>query len=662
MEEANIESIENDYLSDTINRKAALPPAVSIGSVLNKRFVLIELLGEGGMGTVYKAIDLRREEVHDTNPYVAIKLLNDDVRNVTGSMMALQREAVVAQSLKHTGIASVYDYNRDESHAYIVMELIEGYTLDQFIITNYPDGILAPQSYQFISKLIQAVICAHEQGVIHADIKPSNIKVLPNGDVKLMDFGLARVVSLMSVTPKTTNNNTGSQWIQSAVTPSYATIARINGRQPVKVDDVYALGCVIYLILTGRHPYQRMSPDKAQKLELTPSRPTSLTKHQWRLLQQALDPNIKKESRVINALHHSFLPKSFAIQKLKNRVFTGALALLMVIAFFPALNWFNNDLSILKIKHSTDVNAAQLLDEYLLGRSADRDLSIKEIYLPFLLQQWSKRWEYEHSIFSEKLHDRHLKAQLLQHDLSIAKRLLPVLPNSHSLSLYRTKLEKISANTIAELLIHYEHTLTLHLDKPEMITEQNLQVLADDIELLKLLAGPVVITQTDPRLLFIFQKAIKKEWGARRYLPLVESLLIAKRLFPDNHEFSEVLEYVNLKLSVGFRSAEDNDKKRIEIDSMLNAGAHPPFIYSPVYDEILKNVYLASENNLDLNPFHRDLFESTKQRYFLLGGDDINWETITQQATLQYGRELAKSGRINEAYTIIDKMMAASLR
>ncbi len=642
--------------------KNVLAPSVCIGSVLNKRFALIELLGEGGMGTVYKAIDLRREEVLDTSPYVAIKLLNDNVRRVTGSMMALQREAVVAQSLKHVGIASVYDYNRDESHAYIVMELIEGYTLDQFIITSCPDGMPSPKSYQFINKLIQAVICAHEQGVIHADIKPSNIKVLPNGDVKLMDFGLARVVSLMSVTPQATDNNVGSQWLRSAITPSYATIARINGRQPVKVDDVYALGCVIYLILTGRHPYQRMSPDKAQEFKINPRRPSSLTRSQWRNLQQALDPNIEKESQVINALHHSFSPKNIAIQKFKNRAVSGALILLMILALLPISNWFINDFPILKIKHSTGVKTAQLLDDYLLYDSDARDLSIKESYLPFLLKQWRERWDGTDSIFVEKLHERHLKAQSLQYDLSIAKRLMPLLPNSKPLSLYRSKLEKIRANTMAELFNQYENILTLYQEKTELITEQTLQQLADDIGLLKSLAGPVVITQADPRLLFVFQKEIQKEWGARRYLPLVEKLLIAKRIFPDSREFNEVLAYVNFKLLSGFNSAVESEQKRVEIDSMLNVGDPPSLIYLPVYDEIIKNVYLASANNLDINPFHRDLFESTKQRYFLLGGDELNWQKITQQAMLQYGRELAKSGQINEAYATIDRMMETSLR
>ena len=642
--------------------KTVLTRAVCIGSVLNQRFALIELLGEGGMGNVYKAIDLRREEVHDASPYVAIKLLNEDVKNMDGSMMALQREAMVAQTLKHNGIASVYDFNRDESHAYIVMELIEGYTLDEFIITHYPDGIPAPQSYQFISKLIDALMCAHKQGVIHADIKPSNIKILPNGDVKLMDFGLARVVSLMSVTAETTDNHVGPQWLRSAITPSYATIARINGRQPVKVDDVYALSCVIYLMLTGQHPYRRMSADKAFKLDVTPQKPASLTKHQWRWLQQAMDPNIEKESGVIEGLRHCFLHKNYALQKFKNRALIGALALLIGGALLPALNWFNNDLPILKIQKAGELGALELLDEYLLDRSSARNKSLKEIYLPFLFQQLSEHWDDEHSIYSKTLHERYSKANLLQHDLTLVKRLLLALPNSHQLSLYRTKLDQIRSNTLSELLSHYDSALTSYLQKHETITEQTFQLLAEDVDLLKSLEGPVLMIQADPRLLFAFQKEIKKEWGARRYLPLVERLLIAKRLFPDNSDFKGVLAYVNVKLSPGFSRAVEHEKKRLQIDAALNAVAKPPVIYSPVYDETLKNIYLASAKNLDLNPFHRDLFENTKQRYLVLGGGEVNWVKITQQAALQYGRVLAKSGKINEAYAVIDKMMASVLQ
>ena len=662
MQCANVEPLKECRLSGVSKPKTELTPAVSIGSVLNQRFVLIELLGEGGMGKVYKAIDLRREEVHDASPYVAIKLLNDDVRNMSGSMMALQREAMVAQTLKHNGIASVYDYNRDESHAYIVMELIEGYTLDEFIITHYPDGIPVAQSYQFISKLIDAIMCAHKQGVIHADIKPSNIKVLPNGDVKLMDFGLARVVSLMSVTPEAAESNNGAQWLRSAITPSYATIARINGRQPVKVDDVYALSCVIYLMLTGRHPYKRMSSDKALKLDVSPQKPRSLTKHQWRWLQQAMDPNIEKESGVIDGLRDCFLPKSYAIQKLKNRALVGALALLIGGAFLPVSNWFNNDLPIFEIQKAGELKAVELLDEYLLDRSSARNKSLKEIYLPFLFQQLSEHWGDEHSIYSKTLNERYLKASLLQHDLTLVKHLLLALPNSHQLSLYRTKLEQVRSNTLAELLNHYDGALTSYLQNHETITEPIFQLLAEDIDLLKRLGGPVLMVEADPRLLFVFQKEIKKEWGARRYLPLVERLLIAKRIYPDNSEFKDVFAYVNVKLSSGFSRAVEHEKKRLKIDAVLNAVAKPPVIYSPVYDETLKNIYLASAKNLDLNPFHRDLFENTKQRYLLLGGDEVNWVKITQQAALQYGRVLAKSGQINEAYDVIDKMMASALQ
>jgi len=630
-----------------------VPPSVRIGSVLNNRFVLKALLGEGGMGKVFKAIDLRREEVHDTNPYVAIKLLNDDVRRVTGAMMALQREAVVAQTLKHTGIASVYDYNRDESHAYIVMELIEGYTLDQFIIASYPDGIPAPQSYQLINKLIQAVLFAHEQGVIHADIKPSNIKVLPNGDVKLMDFGLARVVSLMSVSPNAIDN------ILSPLTPSYATVARLNGRQPVKVDDMYALGCVIYLILTGRHPYLGMSPDKALKTDINPARPGSLSRLQWRALQQALDPNIEKESQAINVLSVSFSAENNAKKKLKQRVLVGALAILMLMSLLSVFNWFHNDFPVWNIRYSDEAKRTQLLDAYLLKRSEERDLSIKEIYFPILIQQWDQRWGNKYSLSSTPLRERYQQARLLQHDLSTIEQLSPVLPNSNQLVASRKRLEQVRANTVAELLNHYENQLTSYLNNKESPSVLSIQLLVDDFDLLKSLTGTAEIIQSDPRLLFIFHKEIKKEWGARRYLPLVEKLLLAQRLFPENSEFDEALALVNLKVSSGIANSEN---KRIKIMTMLDENTQPSLTYSPVYDEILESVYLASGNKLDLNPLHRDLFENTKQRYFILGGNETTWEKMIRKAKLQYGRKLAQSGRISEAYALIDNMMATSLR
>jgi len=119
---------------------------------------------------------------------------------------------------------------------------------------------------------------------------------------------------------------------------------------------------------------------------------------------------------------------------------------------------------------------------------------------------------------------------------------------------------------------------------------------------------------------------------------------------------------VSLKVSSEMTGTDGREHKRIKIMTLLDESSKPSHIYSPVYDDILENVYLASANNLDLNPLHRDLFEHTKQRYFLLGGQESNWEKMTQKAKLQYGRKLAQSGRINEAYAFIDNMMATSLR
>lgn len=676
----DVERIEKFSLSDITNTLSVgmdknrvmpthvkgAPSVVRIGLVLNQRFVLKELIGEGGMGKVYKAIDLRREEVHDPNPYVAIKLLNENIRRIAGAMTALQREAVVAQALKHNGIASVYDYNRDELHAYIVMELIEGYTLDQFIIANYPEGLPAPQSYKVINKLIQAVLFAHKNGVVHADIKPSNIKVLPNGDVKVMDFGLARVISLMSVKQKVREGHVDSQWLSpslsSAITPSYATLARIKGREPVKVDDVYALGCVIYLILTGRHPYKRLSPEKALKMEIKPDRPVSITKHQWRLLQQTLNPNIEKESTIMNVLSLSFSPKNYVVKKLKYRAFFAAATALILAALLPVSNWFNNDLPVWNIRYSGEGKSAQLLDNYLLERTVERDLSVKEIYLPFLTQTWSNRWADEYSLFSQTLTEVNQNAKLLQNDLSIVERLFPLLSNNVQFSLYRAKLEKIRANTLVDVLTHYENQLIAYLQDPETEKELTNQSLFDDIEILKSMGRFATEIQSDPRLLFAFQREIQKDWRAKSYLTLVDKLGLAKILFPENSEFDEVIKAVDLKVNSSVIVTENSEHELKKINSLLNEYGRPSLTYLPVYDEIIKNLYIASSNNLDLNPKHRDLFESTKQRYLSLSGDEQGWDNINYKARVLYSRELARTGRINEAYAIVDEMIASSLR
>ena len=154
-----------------------------IGKRINERYKILELIGGGGMSHVYLAHDMI------LNRQVAIKILRYDFANEEELHRRFQREALAATSLTHPNIVSIYDVGNDENYHFIVMEYIEGKTLKQYIQEFSP---LSPaKAVQIMKQLTSAIAHAHEHQIIHRDIKPQNILVDKNGNVKITDFGIA---------------------------------------------------------------------------------------------------------------------------------------------------------------------------------------------------------------------------------------------------------------------------------------------------------------------------------------------------------------------------------------------------------------------------------------------------------------------------------------
>ena len=179
---------------DTISRPPAGARALQAGDVLAHRFVIQEKLGSGGMGSVFKARDLRREEAQDRHPYVAVKTLNVDLLRREDSLKILQREARKAQSLSHPNIVRVYDFDRDGQTIFLTMELLEGLSLEAMIRANGLTGTTPQQALPILEQVASALEFAHAEGIVHSDLKPANVLILSNGRVKVIDFGIARAV------------------------------------------------------------------------------------------------------------------------------------------------------------------------------------------------------------------------------------------------------------------------------------------------------------------------------------------------------------------------------------------------------------------------------------------------------------------------------------
>ncbi len=214
-----------------------------IGKLLDNRYEILERVGIGGMAVVYKA------RCHRLNRLVAIKILKSDLAQDADFRRRFHDESQAVAMLSHPNIVAVYDVSRSDQLDYIVMEMIDGITLKQYM-QKKGEPLSWRESLHFITQIAKALGHAHSRGIIHRDIKPHNIMVLRDGSVKVADFGIARLVSAAQNT--LTQEALGSVHY---ISPEQAKGSHIDAR-----SDIYSAGVVLYEMLTGRLPYEGESP------------------------------------------------------------------------------------------------------------------------------------------------------------------------------------------------------------------------------------------------------------------------------------------------------------------------------------------------------------------------------------------------------------------
>jgi len=207
-----------------------------LGRILDNRYEILELIGVGGMAYVYKA------RCHRLNRLVAIKILKEDLASDEEFQRRFYTESQAVAMLSHPNIVAVYDVSRSGNTEYIVMELIEGITLKQYI--NRKGLLNWKEALHFVAQITKALAHAHSRGIIHRDIKPHNIMILKDGSVKVADFGIAR---LLSVQNTLTQEALGSVHY---ISPEQAKGGHIDAR-----SDIYSVGVVMYEMLTSRLPF-----------------------------------------------------------------------------------------------------------------------------------------------------------------------------------------------------------------------------------------------------------------------------------------------------------------------------------------------------------------------------------------------------------------------
>ena len=250
----------------------------NIGKMLDNRYELIELIGRGGMANVYKA------KCHRLNRMVAVKILKSDLADNAEFRRRFRDESRAVAQLSHANIVSVYDVSRSDDMEYIVMELIDGITLKQYMERR--GQMDWREALHFVTQIMRALSHAHSRGIIHRDIKPQNIMVLRDGSVKVADFGIA---CLADAAQTLTQEALGSVHY---ISPEQARGDRTDAR-----SDIYSSGVVLYEMLTGRLPFEGDSAVSVaiQHLSSVPLSPRDINENVPEALElicmKAMNPN-----------------------------------------------------------------------------------------------------------------------------------------------------------------------------------------------------------------------------------------------------------------------------------------------------------------------------------------------------------------------------------
>ncbi|MFL5616936.1 MAG: protein kinase domain-containing protein [Gemmatimonadaceae bacterium] len=231
------------------------------------KYHILELVGEGAMGVVYKA----KDSVLDRT--VAVKVMNDAIARQEDLRARFLREAQAAASLQHPNVVSIYDLGEVDGHLYIAMEFVTGADLEELMQTHEPLSL--QHKLDIIIDVLAGLTFAHKRGIVHRDIKPANIRIAEDGRAKLMDFGVAHLTS-------SNLTNTGA----SLGTPVYMSPEQITGGKATAATDVFAVGAVLYELLTGNKPFDattlqglfyKILTEKPKPLrEVMPELPTAL--------------------------------------------------------------------------------------------------------------------------------------------------------------------------------------------------------------------------------------------------------------------------------------------------------------------------------------------------------------------------------------------------
>ena len=267
------------------------------GVILGERYEIINRIGSGGMADVYKAMD------HKLNRMVAVKVLKPEFREDKTFISKFRTEAQAAAGLSHPNVVNVYDVGEDRGVYYIVMELVEGITLKDYI--NRKGKLSVKEATSIAIQVSLGLEAAHNRGIVHRDVKPQNIIISTDGKVKLSDFGIA----------KATSSNTISSNVMGSV--HYSSPEQVRGGYSDYKSDIYSLGITLYEMVTGRVPFdgdttvaiaiKHLQEEIEAPSKYTPNLPYALEQIILKCTQKSPDRRYKNMAELIDDLKHSLV-------------------------------------------------------------------------------------------------------------------------------------------------------------------------------------------------------------------------------------------------------------------------------------------------------------------------------------------------------------------
>ena len=267
------------------------------GMIIAERYEIVSKIGTGGMADVYKAMD------HKLNRFVAVKVLKPEFREDATFVKKFRSEAQAAAGLTHPNIVNVFDVGDDEGVYYIVMELIEGITLKEYI--SKKGKLSVKEATSIAIQVSMGLEAAHSHGIVHRDVKPQNIIISTDGKVKVTDFGIARAAS----------SNTISSNVMGSV--HYSSPEQVRGGYSDEKSDIYSLGITLYEMVTGRVPFdgdttvaiaiKHLQEEIVPPSVYSPDLPYSLEQIIMKCTQKSVDRRYNKMEDVIEDLKHSLI-------------------------------------------------------------------------------------------------------------------------------------------------------------------------------------------------------------------------------------------------------------------------------------------------------------------------------------------------------------------